>query len=267
MSIRFVPEDSVPNEGGMLGWIYRHFQNISAAINNKANGDQEIRHAEPAKLYEGLMVYADGDDWDPGCGKGEYIYKNSKWWFLADIMEDGLWNDYMGNLSGGAKGVTNPPAFDIFRGAQRANNFAVGDEMWVEIHVEHDYKVGTDMYPHVHWATDSASPAGNAVWQLDWSVAKRNDVTPEAFPLDTTITLTQAMSVQYGHMVVEASDLQTIPATEVEVDCLILIRIERLTDGLGGAGGDSLNVFGMQVDLHYLMDRLGTINKAPDFYT
>lgn len=264
MSIRFNPEDSVPEEKGMLGWIYRHFQNIAAAINNLANGDQEIRYKEPEKLYTGLLVYADGTLWDPGCGEGEYIYKDSKWWFLADIMEDGLWNDYMAKLTGGAKGLTSPPSFDIFHGVHRANNFSVGDEMWVEIHVEHDYKVGTDMYPHIHWATNDATPAGNAVWELTYSVAKRNDVTPEAFSADVAITLTQAMTVQNGHMVVEASDLQAIPAALVEVDCMILFKLERLTDG--GAGGDAKSCFGLQLDLHYLMDRIGTVSKAPDFY-
>lgn len=38
-----------------------------------------IRHAEPAKLAEGLIVYADGTDWNPGAGRGLYEYKDAAW--------------------------------------------------------------------------------------------------------------------------------------------------------------------------------------------
>lgn len=181
------------------------------------------------------------------------------------LTQDGLWDDYVTDLSSAAKGASSPPAFNEWRTGLRANQFAVGDEVWASIHIRHDWKPGTNVYPHIHWLTNAATPAGSAVWQLDYSIAKRNDVTPQAFPAPTTLTLTQAMTTQYGHMVVEASDLQAIDGTTLEVDCLIEFRVKRITDG--GAGGDGLAVFGLQLDCHYQKDRLGTIGKAPDFYT
>jgi hypothetical protein len=36
-------------------------------------------HAEPTRLYDGLVVYADGTDWNPGSGEGIYAYYNSGW--------------------------------------------------------------------------------------------------------------------------------------------------------------------------------------------
>ena len=73
------------------------------------------------------------------------------------------------------------------------------------------------------------------------------------------------MTVQNGHVVSEASDAQVIPAAEIEVDCLIELHITRITDG--GTGGDSKNLFGLQLDLHYQKDRIGTELKVPPFRT
>lgn len=38
-----------------------------------------ISHAPPPKLFDGLIRYADGSDWDPGSGKGLYQYQGSAW--------------------------------------------------------------------------------------------------------------------------------------------------------------------------------------------
>lgn len=37
------------------------------------------RHAEPKKPRDGMIVYADGTDWDPGTGEGVYAYENGSW--------------------------------------------------------------------------------------------------------------------------------------------------------------------------------------------
>ncbi len=36
-------------------------------------------NAEPAKLYNGLVAYADGTNWNPGSGRGVYAYENGSW--------------------------------------------------------------------------------------------------------------------------------------------------------------------------------------------
>ena len=42
-------------------------------------------HAEPAKLLHGRLYFADGSDWDPGSGRGCYLYDSSgpTWRFLG----------------------------------------------------------------------------------------------------------------------------------------------------------------------------------------
>lgn len=52
-------------------------------------------HAQPGRLFDGLVVLADGTDWNPGSGAGYYGYQSGAWSFMggasggggADILE------------------------------------------------------------------------------------------------------------------------------------------------------------------------------------
>ncbi len=39
--------------------------------------------AEPPKPYDGLIVIADGTEWNPGSGVGYYGFYNGSWRFLG----------------------------------------------------------------------------------------------------------------------------------------------------------------------------------------
>ncbi len=41
------------------------------------------QYAEPEKLFDGLVVLADGTSWDPGSGAGYYGYNDGSWTFLG----------------------------------------------------------------------------------------------------------------------------------------------------------------------------------------
>lgn len=36
-------------------------------------------HVAIAKPREGMVVFADGTDWNPGSGRGVYVYSSSAW--------------------------------------------------------------------------------------------------------------------------------------------------------------------------------------------
>ncbi len=53
---------------------------IERAWNERAKYLELVEiNAEPARLYTGLTVLADGSDWDPGSGQGVYTYYNGTW--------------------------------------------------------------------------------------------------------------------------------------------------------------------------------------------
>ena len=40
-------------------------------------------NVEPDKLYNGLVAYADGTNWNPGDGRGLYLYNGNDWELLS----------------------------------------------------------------------------------------------------------------------------------------------------------------------------------------
>lgn len=74
----YIPE--YPPRENLAEYVFRELARISAELDKTA--DFEVLHAEPARLYEGMVRYADGTDWNPGSGAGVYVYK-SGWVFLG----------------------------------------------------------------------------------------------------------------------------------------------------------------------------------------
>ena len=40
-------------------------------------------YAEPKRIFDGMVVVADGTTWNPGSGAGAYVYRASGWHFLG----------------------------------------------------------------------------------------------------------------------------------------------------------------------------------------
>ena len=56
-------------------WVNDYFRHISEEIRELAILlVKEPLHVEPNKLYDGLIEYADGTDWNPGRGRGLYVW-------------------------------------------------------------------------------------------------------------------------------------------------------------------------------------------------
>lgn len=36
-------------------------------------------HAAPKRIFDGMIVKADGTDWNPGAGGGVYVYAGAAW--------------------------------------------------------------------------------------------------------------------------------------------------------------------------------------------
>ena len=57
-------------------WMRREFEKVEQAFRQL---QLEELHVEPSKPREGMLVLADGSDWDPGSGQGVYAYYNGVW--------------------------------------------------------------------------------------------------------------------------------------------------------------------------------------------
>lgn len=59
--------------------LWREFQRIAEAF--KVVHQHPVLRAEPSKPRVGMVVYADGTDWNPDASSGEglYVYKSTGW--------------------------------------------------------------------------------------------------------------------------------------------------------------------------------------------
>lgn len=80
--MRYVPvsAESVPEElEAFRDWIENELQQISNAFTEQDIVYLRVLHVAPTKLREGMVIRADGSDWDPGAGAGVYTYLSSAW--------------------------------------------------------------------------------------------------------------------------------------------------------------------------------------------
>jgi hypothetical protein len=129
-------------------------------------------------------------------------------------------------------------------------------------HVDHDYKMGSALYPHIHWSTNSAT-MGTVRWGFEFTLAKGHQQM--AFGPTTTVYVEQAsLGVPYMHYIAEVSDANAIPGTLIEPDTMILCRVFRDATNVNDTFDDQ--VFGVALDLHYEVAQAATVNKRPDFF-
>jgi hypothetical protein len=58
-------------------WINHELQRLQQELKaSQAESIFKILYAEPARMYAGMVVYADGTTWNPGAGEG--LYRRNK---------------------------------------------------------------------------------------------------------------------------------------------------------------------------------------------
>lgn len=60
-------------------WAYREFQVLSQALNKPPGWYLDVVTSPPTRPRDGLIAFADGVSWNPGEGKGLYVYTNGMW--------------------------------------------------------------------------------------------------------------------------------------------------------------------------------------------
>jgi hypothetical protein len=169
------------------------------------------------------------------------------------------WRDLKMGIVGAASGG-GAPALAVFgpTGVIKQMAFAVGDSVYVSGHVDHDIKVGSTVFPHIHWSTNGSN-VQPVKWQITHMAAAGHNQAN--FPPDSILSLEEAaQGTAWRHMITEDPTGFVAP----EVDSLFLCEIKRVTNG-GTENTDT--VFALFVDLHYETDKYGSVNRLPPFYS
>lgn len=60
-------------------WMEKELRNVAQTFANQGFVQATVLNEEPPRPRNGMIVYADGTDWNPGSGEGFYGYQNGAW--------------------------------------------------------------------------------------------------------------------------------------------------------------------------------------------
>lgn len=192
-------------------------------------------------------------------------------WIICNSDRVG-WKDLVADPHTHGAGTADPTEATVSTSFYKALAFSGAGvqikEVQASFHINHDYMMGTRVYPHTHWTAGNTTNAIDAVkWSMQYSVAKGHQ--QQAFFTEagggTTKSVTQTLTgTPYMHYVSELSDADAIVPDNCEPDSLILVRFYR--DPADVADTFTSDVWLLTVDCHYLADRFATPLKAPPFF-
>lgn len=79
MSYQRLTPPEIASVQDLLVYLLRELEAIERGINQIGMTEFTEMHKPPTKLRTGMVVLADGTDWNPGSGAGFYGYYGSAW--------------------------------------------------------------------------------------------------------------------------------------------------------------------------------------------
>lgn len=180
------------------------------------------------------------------------------------------WRDITSSIDVRGLGA-NDPSFNVFKGGVRQYQFGVSDEVFSDFHMPHDYKLGSDLFVHVHWSHNSALVlGGNCVWGWEATYATGHDLG--TFSNNVTVTVTGACSTtQYRHMISEVQLSSPggtggkLDTNALMVDGIVKVRLFLQSNNITSSGAVP-DPFVIMTDIHYQSTNMATLNKSPNFF-
>ncbi len=132
-------------------------------------------------------------------------------------------------------------------------------ELYFTVQIPHSYKVGSTLYPHVHWTTAVGTPTGtNVVWGLEYSVVAMGG----SFPNTTILTANNIVPIigtpsGIGQHLI--TPLGTILGTNLGISTILVCRLYRAVDNASDTFGNEIGLLGF--DIHYEKDTQGSRNE------
>lgn len=205
--------------------------------------------AQEVKINDNLVVEADGT--------------------LRMDSSATVWNDIMVYPDATTREGSKPPVWGtVFR--NDAGNTSTGVYLWKfspnqeqELHfsvqIPHNYKEGSDLYPHVHWTSFSGTPSGSdVVWGLEYTMVSMGEVFPATHTLVTN-SVHPDIGTPSGtgqHLV---SEFGTISGSGLKISAILICRLYRIAGHSSDTFPGDVGFLGF--DIHYEQDTQGSRNQ------
>jgi hypothetical protein len=132
----------------------------------------------------------------------------------------------------------------------------IEQELYFTVQIPHSYKVGTSLYPHVHWTTKTGTPSGtDVVWGLEYSAVAIGGSFPNTSIL-TANSVISAVGTPTGtgqHLI---TSLGAISGTGFGISTILVCRVYRVATDVNDTFANEAGILG--IDFHYEMDTQGS---------
>lgn len=232
------------------------------AIVTRAGKGSQLTHAELDNNFTELEQIPEGKVFPKTVNKGIKV---------DTAAPDFGWHDLVGNLYTAGLGGS-AASYAIYRGGIQALQFDEGDEAKIDLHMPHDYAMGTPIYIHVHWShASTVVTGGSCTWAFEVMYAKGHDQGVFEAPITASV-VANASTTQYRHLVSETvlsdngGSATTLDTNMLEPDGIIQIRAYLDSNDMTTSDLSVVAPFIHFVDIHYQSNGIPTKNKAPGFW-
>ncbi|MEI6508916.1 MAG: hypothetical protein WCO54_10550 [Bacteroidota bacterium] len=181
-----------------------------------------------------------------------------------------VWDDVMVAPDATSRGGSNPPVWGgVSSGgtAFKKNGLSQGvflymfsptdeQELYFTVQLPHGYKVGSDIYPHVHWTTSTGTPSGtDVVWGLEYSVTPVGSSYPSTTIL-TANSVISAIGTPTGtgqHLITSFSP---ISGSGLGISTVLVCRVFRSATSTSDTFVNEVGILG--IDFHIEKDTYGS---------
>ena len=124
--------------------------------------------------------------------------------------------------------------------------------------ITHKYKEGTDLSPHVHWATNGLEGVDKTVkWQLNYTISNADGTAPFESSFGAQVALSEETIIpdstaDRSHII---TGLGTIDGTLLKIGAYIVWRFERIASSGTEPAADP---FALAVGFHHVIDTVGS---------
>jgi hypothetical protein len=176
------------------------------------------------------------------------------------------------------KGTNDEAVVDTFVGNIKQYKFEIGKVLYINnTEAPHDYKYGTEIEIHLHWAIKSDLVAGDKVnWQFEFAIANSvrngNVMTIFCDPANTAVFGTKTVQVEFtcptGGLPAGTGLYTTIGTisganmSNVKIGCAFIGTLSRIAKSAGGTSPATGTVYAQNMGIHYQVDTLGSRTRT-----
>jgi len=174
-----------------------------------------------------------------------------------------VFDDLMVYPDATGKGGSNPPVWTLFKnngsGSQGVYlwmfSASTEQEVYFTIQLPHGYKVGSNIFPHVHWTNTTGTPSGSdVVWSLEYTVTSIGGTFSNTTIIDATNIIGAITPSGTGQHVI--SSFPSISGAGLGISTIIVCRLYRNVNNASDTFANSVGLLGF--DIHYEKDTDGS---------